>query len=169
MRAMGRTLRTKQMADQLSKSRQCPMSNYKLRLRDFCLFLLLGFKFLLIDTENKYVSSGVAKTLVDRAQGRCPVWELDLEPRLPAMGFRKTNLSRNAFRNVRAWAKVIVVALPGSMGGTLQKNVGPKNFRSQILPWFCRQAVHVGLWRVLSKNFQADFGRKRNCADLSVK
>ncbi|CAJ1412957.1 unnamed protein product, partial [Effrenium voratum] len=30
----------------------------------------LGFKFLLIDTENKYVSSGVAKTLVDRAQGR---------------------------------------------------------------------------------------------------
>ncbi|CAE7241360.1 chlD [Symbiodinium pilosum] len=30
----------------------------------------LGFKFLLIDTENKYVSSGVAKTLVDRANGR---------------------------------------------------------------------------------------------------
>lgn len=30
----------------------------------------MGFKFLLIDTENKYVSSGVAKTLVDRAQGR---------------------------------------------------------------------------------------------------
>jgi len=29
-----------------------------------------GFKFLLIDTENKYVSSGVAKTLVERAQGR---------------------------------------------------------------------------------------------------
>ena len=29
-----------------------------------------GFKFLLIDTENKYVSSGVAKTLVDRASGR---------------------------------------------------------------------------------------------------
>jgi len=30
----------------------------------------MGFKFLLIDTENKYVSSGVAKTLVDRAGGR---------------------------------------------------------------------------------------------------
>lgn len=30
----------------------------------------LGFKFLLIDTENKYVSSGVAKTLVERAQGK---------------------------------------------------------------------------------------------------
>lgn len=31
---------------------------------------LRGFKFLLIDTENKYVSSGAAKVLVDRAQGR---------------------------------------------------------------------------------------------------
>merc|ERR1712039_767598 len=30
----------------------------------------LGYKFLLIDTENKYVSSGVAKTLADRADGR---------------------------------------------------------------------------------------------------
>jgi len=30
----------------------------------------LGFKFLLIDTENKYVSSGVAKTLTDRAGGK---------------------------------------------------------------------------------------------------
>jgi len=30
----------------------------------------LGFKFLLIDTENKYVSSGIAKKLSDRAQGR---------------------------------------------------------------------------------------------------
>lgn len=29
-----------------------------------------GFKFLLIDTENKYVSSGIAKTLTDRAGGR---------------------------------------------------------------------------------------------------
>ena len=77
------------MADQLSKSRQCPMSNDKfdkLRLRDLCMFLLLGFKFLLIDTENKYVSSGVAKTLVDRAQGRChsASGELDLEPPIGA-------------------------------------------------------------------------------------
>jgi len=30
----------------------------------------LGFKFLLIDTENKYVSSGAAKKLADRADGR---------------------------------------------------------------------------------------------------
>jgi len=29
-----------------------------------------NFKFLLIDTENKYVSSGIAKTLTDRAGGR---------------------------------------------------------------------------------------------------
>lgn len=53
---------------------------------DLCMFLLSGFKFLLIDTENKYVSSGVAKTLVDRAQGRCPLGsgELDLEPPIGA-------------------------------------------------------------------------------------
>jgi len=30
----------------------------------------LGFKFLLIDTENKYVSSGIAKKVADRADGR---------------------------------------------------------------------------------------------------
>jgi len=30
----------------------------------------LGFKFLLIDTENKYVSSGIAKQISDRADGR---------------------------------------------------------------------------------------------------
>lgn len=30
----------------------------------------LGFKFLLIDTENKYVSSGIAKKLADRAAGK---------------------------------------------------------------------------------------------------
>jgi len=30
----------------------------------------LGFKFLLIDTENKYVSSGIAKKVSDRADGR---------------------------------------------------------------------------------------------------
>jgi len=30
----------------------------------------MGFKFLLIDTENKYVSSGAAKKLADRADGR---------------------------------------------------------------------------------------------------
>jgi len=30
----------------------------------------MGFKFLLIDTENKYVSSGTAKKLAERADGR---------------------------------------------------------------------------------------------------
>jgi len=30
----------------------------------------MGFKFLLIDTENKYVSSGIAKKVADRADGR---------------------------------------------------------------------------------------------------